>query len=262
MGKKVIARQTIVPLRKEDDDASEMVSQLLFGEIAEILEEKAHNWMLIRAERDGYEGWVDPKMMAAWSGTEAIQGWKWVNELSLDCRDRYGGKGQHLRLTAGCRIPITEQTESQIISQVGGRRISIPVEGLSSDTNFDRTTVVELSSLFLGAPYLWGGKTVWGVDCSGLVQTVFAIAGKQMLRDASQQITAGKTVSFGESGPGDLAFFVNENGKIHHVGILLGDGEIRHAHGWVHDDLFTEEGIRNRLSDKLTHKLHTIKTFY
>lgn len=254
-----IAQVPAVPVRSAASDTSEMVTQLHFGEQVVCLESEA-KWMRVRSLVDGYEGWVDPKMVPVFEHAGQVKQWHRVLSRYEECRVREGGKVSHMPLGTGSYFPAMEVQESGVVTQLGGRRITLPHHALLTHTNPSPENVLRLSGLLLGTPYLWGGKTSWGIDCSGLVQTVFSMLGIQLPRDAWQQATSGKPVTWETVQPGDLAFFGNDQGRVTHVGIVLGDGEIRHAHGWVRDDHLREEGIINRLSDKLTHKLHSFQT--
>ncbi len=123
-----------------------------------------------------------------------------------------------------------------------------------------KAKLLEIASLYLNAPYLWGGKTPMGIDCSGLTQMIYRINGHQIPRDASQQALLGSTLSFiDESEPGDLAFFDNEEGAIIHVGLLLENNYILHAHGKVRIDRIDQTGIYNIDTQQHSHKLRIIK---
>ena len=119
-------------------------------------------------------------------------------------------------------------------------------EGSKSVGTKDKSKLVETATLYLNTPYLWGGKTPFGIDCSGFVQMVYKLNGFKVLRDASQQASQGDALSFiEESEPGDLAFFDNEEGNIIHVGIMMEINYIIHASGKVRIDRLDHLGIYN-----------------
>jgi len=114
--------------------------------------------------------------------------------------------------------------------------------------------------MYLHAPYVWGGRSPFGIDCSGFTQMAYKIAGIQLLRDASQQATQGETISFiSDARPGDLLFFDDEEGFITHTGILMPDSRVIHASGRVRVDKVDHQGIFDQESGKYTHKLRLIK---
>lgn len=250
----------VVPVRSEPADASEMVTQQLFGEVAEVLDRKGDNWIRIRNVEDGYEGWADPKQFQALDASDpilSVEPW-WVFGKVEAAKALIAGRERPLDLTLGCRWPEAGDSPTGKIA-TGDFEAVISADKLCRYTEAGTADVLSIAMRFEGVPYLWGGRTAWGVDCSGLVQTAFRICGYQMPRDAWQQASVGETVTFGDHRPGDLAYFVNDKGKVIHVGFLLEGNEILHASGCVRRDFFTAEGIRHLNSNNLTHRLNIIK---
>lgn len=254
--------QSLVPVRRDASDRAEMVTQLLFGDLVEVLEEK-EQWRRVRNVADGYEGWVDEKMIALLPEgfLENISHWEVVLSVYAPVLVMQGNAGLPMKLGFGCRAPILkgqEQSE-RIALDFGAVKVVIPRSSLHPIANEGRQGTVRLSEEYLLAPYLWGGKSLWGIDCSGFTQMVYGLAGRTIPRDADQQVEVGVEVDFKQQQPGDLAFFRNDAGRIHHVGLVLADGQVRHAHGNVHDDWLRPSGIENKQSGKLTHKLFSIR---
>lgn len=230
----------VAPIRREPSDRSEMVSQGLYGEELLILE-KQEKWAMVRMQADGYEGWVDCKQMV----NSTMQREKRHLTASLTrCSFPDGG---HQWLAAGSVV-----TEDAALSN------EQPVwKGSGAD-------ISHCAHEFLHAPYLWGGRTIMGIDCSGFTQLVMRLNGISIPRDAYQQAEKGNTVSFmEEAATGDLAFFDNQEGRIVHVGIVLRTAQthvdVIHASGKVRIDALDHEGIFNRELSTYTHKLRIIK---
>lgn len=259
-----LIHQALVPVRSESSDASEMVTQLLFGELVEVLEEKAQ-WRRIRHQGDGYEGWIDEKMIhpvsEEWLST--VDHWEYIHSPYSPVLCRIGDVGFPLKLVLGSRVPITENQlqEDSIQLELGTIRLRIPRMSLRAYNKPEARSVLLMSQEYLGTPYLWGGRSPWGIDCSGLTQMVLGLHGVAIPRDAAQQVMEGTEVGFEDRKPGDLAFFENDKGKVHHVGIVLEGGEIRHASGNVHDDQLDNTGIINRITQRKTHRLCSVKRF-
>ena len=135
-------------------------------------------------------------------------------------------------------------------------------EGIKVCGQKPKSDLVKTAFMYLNAPYLWGGKTPFGIDCSGFTQMVYKLNGYSLLRDASQQATQGEALSFiEESEAGDLAFFDNDEGVITHVGIIMEDNYIIHSSGKVRIDRLDHLGIFNPDTQRHTHKLRVIKKY-
>ncbi|MDU8886971.1 C40 family peptidase [Yeosuana sp. MJ-SS3] len=242
-----ICNLSIVPIRFEPSDKSELVSQLLYGEHFKIIE-KRKLWCKIRVAFDGYEGWVDKKQFIEISKDQYNYLDETNSSYSYDLIEYVQSKNQELILiTLGASLNGLQIFEHSY-------------DGNSLHGIQDKLNLINTAFLFLNAPYLWGGKSPLGIDCSGFTQMVYKINGYKLLRDASQQAAQGEALSFiEESEPGDLAFFDNDEGNIIHVGIILKDNYIIHAHGKVRIDRLDHSGIYNVEKNIHTHKLRVIK---
>ncbi|MCA1750236.1 MAG: NlpC/P60 family protein [Cryomorphaceae bacterium] len=247
-----IALQPLIPCRKEPSDKAEMVTQLIFGECYSVLEARA-KWVFIKNETDGYECWIDFKQHHPLSENEKNE----IQSLAQKrCGDAVGflTDGGGRRFAVPCSAVFPGYSEGFV--NLCGHRYEF--EGRIARNDSD--SVMRHALRLLHAPYLWGGKSVFGIDCSGLVQVVFACAGINLPRDAWQQAERGETIDFiSLAEKGDLVFFDNEEGRINHVGIATGDGNIIHASGSVRIDKIDHEGIYNESLKKYTHKMRIIK---
>lgn len=247
-----ICNLAIIPLRFEHSDRSEIVSQVLFGEHFEIIE--THNqWSKIRTQFDQYEGWVDSKQYQLITENDYLQLSNDVCILNADLIEYVTGPDNLL-------IPIPLGSSLSFLNHNDINSSKFSFEGTKISGKKDKECLIKTAFMYLNAPYLWGGKTPFGIDCSGLTQMVYKINGYALLRDASQQATQGEALSFiEESEPGDLAFFDNEEGNITHVGIIMADNYIIHASGKVRIDRLDHLGIYNVETKKHTHQLRVIK---
>jgi len=248
-----ICLQEYIPVRKINAESSEMISQVLFGEVFSILSsDKETNFSLIRPDFDAYEGWIDTKTIQFLSHEEYTNLLKLREEIVTDRFFRvvdknkdeiWLGAGSSLRLKPGNTIYGTESMFSPKISQP------------------DKREIIEKSAAnWINVSYIWGGRSTSGVDCSGLAQNLMKQAGLRIPRDAADQASVGKSLNFVfEAKPGDLAFFDNEEGIITHVGIILSGNRIIHSSGKVRIDLFDQQGIYAREKDNYTHKLRLMK---
>jgi len=242
-----ISHLSIVPLRHEPSDPSELVSQVLYGDCFKVLEQRK-KWSKIRLAFDNYEGWIDNKQ---------------YKEISEDMYKNLSSES--LKVSADLVEYITTQEGRLNLIPLGSTLNGLSLlkhqfDGESLSGNQPKENLIITAFMYLDAPYLWGGKTPFGIDCSGFTQMVYKLNGHKIFRDASQQATQGEALSFiEESEPGDLAFFDNSEGVITHVGIIMKDNYIIHAHGCVRIDRLDHTGIFNTERNVHTHKLRVIK---
>jgi hypothetical protein len=247
-----ICNLAIIPLRFEPSDKSEIVSQVLFGEHFEILEQ-LKQWSKIKLQYDDYEGWVDSKQYQIISESE-------YNQLSEDVIVLNADLVQYITASDNLLLPITLGASLSFLNHGDINISNYNFEGTKISGTKTKDCLLNTAFMFLNAPYLWGGKTPFGVDCSGFTQMVYKLNGHKLMRDASQQSKQGEALSFiEESEPGDLAFFDNEEGNIIHVGIIMEDNYIIHASGKVRIDRLDHLGIYNAEANKHTHRLRVIK---
>lgn len=247
-----ICNLAIIPLRSEPSDRSEIVSQILFGEHFTVLEQDKQ-WSKIKLHFDDYEGWVDEKQFQIISENE-------FNQLSKESFILNADLIEYITSPANLLLPIPLGASLSFLSNPGINKSGFEFEGMKISGVKPKSNLINTAFMYLNAPYLWGGKTPFGIDCSGLTQMVYKLNGYKLLRDASEQATQGEALSFiEESEPGDLAFFDNEEGKIIHVGIIMDDNYIIHASGKVRIDRLDHLGIYNAETNRHTHKLRVIK---
>ena len=249
-----ICNLSIIPLRIDPSDSSEMISQLLFGEHFKIIEIRK-TWSKVRIAFDNYEGWIDNKQYEGVSEETYIKitnsDITLANELIEFATDE---KQNFITVSLGSSLPFYKN-QNLLINDT-----NFNYEGTIISKMQSKETIIETAFKYLNAPYLWGGKTPFGIDCSGFTQMVYKLCGYKLLRDATQQATQGDVLSFiEESEPGDLAFFDNSEGIITHVGIIMKDNYIIHAHGKIRIDRLDHSGIFNISTHRHTHKLRVIK---
>jgi len=241
-----------IPLRLEPSDRSELVSQVLFGEHFAILEQN-QKWSRIQLAYDDYEGWIDNKQYQIITEEQ-------FQQLSKDGIVLNSDLIEYITSPNNLLIPIPLGASLSFLNHDSINVDNFSFEGLKTSGVKPKSNLINTAFMYLHAPYLWGGKTPFGIDCSGFTQMVYKLNGHKLLRDASQQANQGEALSFiEECEPGDLAFFDNEEGNITHVGIIMDDNYIIHASGKVRIDRLDHLGIYNPELNKHTHKLRVIK---
>lgn len=232
-----------------------MVSQLLFGETVEVQESK-DNWRFVVCAWDGYTGWVDAKQLMRLTASE-FEDYRQQQTLNLSLVEGLMAADYFIPLTMGAVLPKYDGLRCQLGEQT--YQFSGPVV-TPDQQQLGNEWIVKIARRYLNAPYLWGGRSPFGVDCAGLTQMVYKIAGIKLLRDAAQQVTQGRTVDFMEEcQAGDLAFFDNGKGAINHVGIILPECHVIHSSGKVRVDKLDHFGIFNRDLNRYTHQLRIVK---
>ena len=241
-------------LRKETAHRSEIVTQVRFGEYIEILNNPENGWVSVSCCYDGYMGYMSESHFEALENL-TIPLPENILVQNITSQITYDGAPMHIPLASNLNLP------QEFISK---HNISYPDKNKTiHDAPIIESLIKELSNQYLNTTYLWGGRSIFGIDCSGFAQSVFKFLNVPLLRDASLQATQGTDVGFlQEVICGDLAFFDNEEGKVTHVGIMLNPQEIIHASGKVRIDSIDSKGIINRDTGKRTHNLRLIKRYF
>lgn len=248
-----ICHLSAVALRAEASSKSEMVSMLLFGEQFQILDAR-DGWLRIRTLWDGYESWLEGKQYDSIYEPDLQQMQQSPLYVLNSVSETIGSSDKQRHILLGSTLPMFNNGSFEV-----GHQSFTTINGVEAKQPSEKN-LIATGMKYLNAPYLWGGRSPFGVDCSGLTQMVYKIHGIALRRDAWQQAEQGETVDFIESArAADLAFFDNEEGKITHVGLVMDNGLILHASGQVRIDRLDRSGIYNEVSGKYTHKLRIIK---
>ncbi|MGI6319999.1 MAG: NlpC/P60 family protein [Bacteroidales bacterium] len=257
---KAIVLMPIVPMRGEASHRSEMITQCLFGDLLNVLEEEGE-WCKIKAEFDSYEGFVEKKQIVYLNDLELedLQNKKWGTINTPFAMIFRSDTKSSIVIPAGSQLPLNGRLQIKDVAFTYSPTI-VQVPEKNENEEIFRQDIVEFALDFVGAPYLWGGKTLFGLDCSGFAQSVYRTRGINLLRDASMQATQGEDIGFIElAKSGDLVFFGEPEGNITHVGIYMGEGYIVHASGCVRIDKVDNMGIYVEATKEYTHKLRSIK---
>ena len=257
-----LSLHSVVPVRTEPREGAELSTQMLFGELCTVMEQKPR-WNRVKLNLDGQEGWVDEKMITTMSDEEYRS---YSEALSSAATVVFPmayavseNNGQTIPLTAGTRLTNYQDGRFEVLG-VGFRIDPSMVRTAPLEMNQDN--LLQAVRFFLNIPYLWGGKNAMGMDCSGFTQTIMGLFGKHLMRNASEQATQGeKMASLKEAQAGDLAFFDHEDGKISHVGIIIDPERIIHCSGRVKVEKLDETGIFSAEKGEYTHHLVAIRRY-
>ena len=253
---------SLAALRKEPSHTSEMVSQLLFGEHFTIIDLITNDtWAQIKNSFDGYEGWLHKKQFIPISKSTFKRIEESELNISYEMQEALVMENDKIviPIPAGSHLPCLQKVKFTIEDKTYIFR----GKSKTQKSTPDRNRIIQTAFEFLHAPYLWGGRTEFGIDCSGFSQMVYKLNGLKLPRDAYQQAELGTELDFVEAAqPGDLAFFDNDQGKITHVGIIISPESIIHASGTVHVDGLDLKGIFSRETKEYSHKLRSIRRYF
>ena len=236
-----ICHLSIIPVRKNSSSKSELVSQLIYGELFKVIEKK-EKWFYIESIDDKYSGWINHSQFKEILEQDFKKVKKTKSKLLNNISSEIETENGNMSITIGSKISSAFILNHKLKQE-----------------EYSKNSIIENSLKFLNSPYLWGGRTPYGIDCSGFSQQVYKLNGFQLSRDANQQALQGKEVKLEKAKPGDLAFFGDK--KITHVGIIMDSNKIIHAFGCVRIDYLNEKGIINSISKKTTHHLKKIVSY-
>jgi len=250
-----VVNQSMVAVRREPFESSEMVNQLLFGECFSVIE-SYKGWIRMISTNDDYPGWIDSRLTVAINDDLYQKQLATATTGNTLSRIQREGSSYPMWICPGSTL-YNLKDRGFALGDVGYQCIDPPLKTILPKPGEE---LVRLAEMYINTPYLWGGRSLFGIDCSGLTQILFKMIGINIPRDASQQVNIGETVDFiSMVQPGDLAFFDNEEGVITHVGILVGNGRVIHSSGFVRMDGIDHQGIFNAQTMSYSHKLRVIK---
>ncbi len=246
-----------IPIRKDPSEKSEMISQVLFGEHFEIKEE-FFGWSFILLHFDGVCGWINNRMINPISVKKKEQLEKKRLAISTGVFNLISNNQQQLMLVAGSTLPLWKPIKKQF--SIGGDFIDMNGEYSDRTHKNARDFIIKQALMYFNVPYLWGGRSPFGIDAGGLVQILFKMLHINLPRGIEEQVLRGTALSFVEECEnGDLAFFQNGEGEIVHVGIIWEKNKIIHASGRVRIDNIDQYGIYNNKENSYTHNLRVLK---
>jgi hypothetical protein len=241
----------VIPVREFPKHAAQQITQLIFGECYQILENNG-KWLRIESLVDQYQGWIDYKQFTFLSEKEKTCFQEAGFSLNTDKKAFVTGKhGNERPLNVGSIIP----NDSSILK---AKHVGLKAPGESFNHTDSRIKILQFAHLFLDTPYLWGGRSYFGIDCSAFVQLAYLSIGISLPRDSTPQSKCGRAIELADTLPGDLAFFA-EAEKLDHVGFVLEDSKVLHASGKVRIDLIDSKGIYNEERSVYTHQIRSCR---
>lgn len=234
-----------------------MISQLLLGELVEIMEEKGRAWTKVRCVWDNLVGWAASNQLMPVTPSE-YEAYRQHSAMSLELLQAASSNDHFLPIPLGAQLPLFDG----IRFQIGEAEYAFSGQAITpGDATQNREMLLKLARRYLHTPFLWGGRSPVGIDAAGLVQMAFKLCGLRLPRTPEQQVFEGDNIDFTEQAqPGDVAFFENNLGRIVHAGIILPDNKIMHAFGKVRIDLLDHYGIYDEERRKYSHRLRVVKS--
>jgi hypothetical protein len=254
-----ICFQAYIPVRREPDERSEMTSQVLYGERFTILEsDKRTRFSLIHLDYDAYEGWIDSKSIFTLSASDQTIINSGISQIIHEPVIKLNPRKDSFPLIIGSGSTIYLRDKK--VLDLTGIEYSLPIDYQNYRIKNIRSALMTFGQKLINIPYLWGGRSSFGFDCSGLCQNLYKQVGINLPRNSGAQSNIGKTISFiEEAKEGDLAFFDNDEGRIIHVGMITGKNSILHCSGRVKTDRIDHQGIYSLEQNSYTHRLRIIK---
>lgn len=247
-----VCRLSVVSVRATPAHKAEQTTQLLFGDHYQVLELSSDKkWLRIKIAFDQYEGWISGSQHHSISHEYYEYMDRAELKITTDVSSSILYNKMPLPILMGSIIPISSAELFKMEEQ-----FAFNGEAKNTGQKREFEFLKTVANRYLHAPYLWGGKNPFGIDCSGFTQMVFKISGYKLFRDAKQQAAQGKSIKqFSDAHAGDLAFFKDLQDNIVHVGIVYPNNQIIHASGRVRIDALNDTGILNSENGRVTHHL-------